>query len=120
MEPNSSLATRYTDVLCERDDPDLLRLVADLEELHSAAGPSAAARGTIAPALRAKAAGGSGATTSRYASSARWGRTMRWAARRPLAAVALLVLALVLLGGTAFAVEPLLTQVFNMEPGTQQ
>jgi len=44
---------------------------------------------------------------------------MRWAAQRPLAA-AMLMLSLVLLGGAAFAVEPLLKQVFNMEPGTQQ
>jgi hypothetical protein len=119
MEPNSPLTTRYPDVVGERDDPDLLRLVADLDELHNAAEPSAGARGAISAALRAKAVGVPGAPLPRVASPGRWVRTMRWAAQRPLAA-AMLVLALMLLGGAAFAMEPLLKQVFNMEPGTQQ
>src|SRR5262245_8359265 len=119
MEPNSALTTRYPDLVGERDDPDLQRLVGDLDELHSVAEPSSAARGAIAAALSAKAAGKPGATTPRVTSPARWDRTVRWAAQRPLIA-AMLVLALVLLGGAAFAMEPLLKQVFNMEPGTQQ
>ncbi len=119
MEPNSSLITRYADVVGERNDPDLLRLVADLDELHSAAEPSAAARDAISAALQARAVGAPGTTTPRDVSSGRWVRTRRWATQRPLVA-ATLVLALVLLGGAAFAMEPLLKQVFNMEPGTQQ
>jgi hypothetical protein len=119
MEPNSSLTNRYPDLVGERDDPDLLRLVADLDEVHSAPEPSAAARGAIAAALSAKAAGVSGVPSPRVASPGGWIHPLRWAAHRPLVA-ATLILALVLLGGAAFAVEPLIKQAFNMEPGTQQ
>ena len=119
MEPNSSLTNRYPDLVSDRDDPDLRRLVGDLDELHSVAEPSAAARGAIAAALRAKATGAPGAPVPRVASPGRWIRPLHWAAQRPFVA-ATLILALVLLGGAAFAVEPLIKQAFNMEPGTQQ
>ncbi len=124
MEPNSSelnssLTTRYPELLGKREDPDLLRLLADLDELHSVPEPSPAVRGAVAAALSAQARSAPAAMTPRVASPERWVRTVRWAAQRPLA-VAMLMLALLLLGGAAFVAEPLLKQVFNMEPGTQQ
>lgn len=116
MMPNPQSARRYPDLLDDTSDPALARLVGALDTAYTSPEPPAPMRAAIGHALRQQAT---------HASSPRAARATSWwpSARLPRRAVvvtASILLAALILGGGAFAVEPYLANLFNMEPGTQQ
>jgi hypothetical protein len=110
MEREQQLVERYPELLDERSDREVVRLVGDLDAVYGADRPPAHLASAIARTVNERAA----RHGSRPASLLR----VRLPRRATIAAA--LVLAAVLLAGSAYALEPLLNGVFNMEPGTQQ
>lgn len=116
MERNPPSARRYADLLDETADPQLSRLVGELDAAYGAAEPPAPMRAAIGQALRQHAAR---AQTQRPARRGQWWPGVRLP-RRAVTVTAGIVLAALVLGGGAFAAEPYLSTLFNFEPGTQQ
>ncbi len=116
MAPNSSFSRRYSDLLDEPGDPELARLVGDLDAAYAAAEPSEPVRAAIGQALRQHAASARSVRASR---AGPWWPGFRLP-RRVVVVTAGILLAALVLGGAAYAVEPLLSSLFHFEPGTQQ
>jgi hypothetical protein len=116
MKPNAQSSSRYADLLDETSDPELARLVSTLDAAYRAAEPPAPMRAAIGQALRQHAAR---AQAQRRVRQRPWWPHVRMP-RRAVTVTASIVLAALILGGGAFAVEPYLSSLFNFEPGTQQ
>jgi hypothetical protein len=122
MEREQQLAERYPDLLDERSDPRLMQLVGDLDAVYGTGQPPAHLAPAIAQTFHERAAAHSPRPPFPLPLWRRGhGRgPARWLPRRAATVAAALVLAAVVLAGSAYALVPLLNSVFNMEPGTQQ
>lgn len=119
MERDSAVDDRYTDLLDERADPDLARLIGDLGALYGAPEPPARIAGlTGAEAIATRAALAAGAgerARSPIPLRAPW--RVGAIPRRVAVAAAAVLVAVALLAGGVYAVEPLLNSLFHWEPG---
>lgn len=112
---NQNLEARYADVLGGGGDPALARLVRDLDAVAtSGASKPEGMTASISAALAQRAR-----ETAREQQPARRWNPAAWLPRRPITALASLVLVL-MLGGAGYVAYTLVERAFLMDPGTAQ
>lgn len=115
MEPNTQIYRRYPDLLGERGDPAMTYVIGELDAAYNTAEPPATLRTDLARAVRERAEARQPDTRQ---AGGGWSRLRL--PRRASVIVAAVLAAVLALGAGAYALEPLISQVFRMEPGTQQ
>lgn len=115
MERKQRLNERYSDLLGEQPDAALSRLIDDLDATYTAAMPPAHLGQASGQTLRERAASG-----RRLPVPLRRVSSPRRAPRRLVTVAASLLLAGVVLAGTVYAIEPILSRALDLDPGTQQ
>lgn len=111
MKDKEVLFARYPDLLDEQADAEMLTLIEQLDAAYAT--PEPPAHLTLAAALRSKA---QSAGQQRQKSNIPWPRPLYWLPRRVSTIAAAVALAIVLMAGSAYAVAPLLSQIFQSNP----
>src|SRR4051794_22314034 len=108
----TTLDERYPDLLGHGDDPELARLVADLDKAYAASTPPPHLRVSLQRTLHERM---SALHVPRQTAPARSLRLLSWPRRPILAAVALL--AAVVMAGAAYAYISLVDQAYSQTSG---
>lgn len=114
VKDSQQLYASYPDLLDEKADVDLVRLVCALDAISAAVQPPVGLRASVERALKEHIAERQEQAVPAGAFLPPVGLLRR------LSVVAAALLALVLLAGAAYAVAPILNRAFGMDPGTRQ